>query len=134
MNETEFYQAGYADGYHGVAASAAYVNDPNYEMGYQDGKGDRDSKAEVRGVKSPYTDPHFYEENEPPEGYIWDRDFRTPLKGEVYLTKNGNAGVAKDHPKNGRQRHMLKAIHTCPRIGCVLAAGHSGKCSFQLVK
>jgi hypothetical protein len=132
------YEQGYADGFHGVAANAALVHDENYSMGYDDGKGDRESGADTKGVKSAFIGEDFYLDNDPPEGYEWTHEHVTPAKGEIYLTKAGNAGVAKTDPKNGRLRHLLVAKTRCNypqyRGVCKFAAGHQGKCSHQLVK
>lgn len=132
MNPEKLYEEGYSDGYHNVAAKPSMVDDENYKMGYADGEGDRESGAKPRGIKSAFIDAEFYEQNDPPEGYSWAYEFRTPQKGEIYLTKNGNAGVAKSDPKNGRQRQMLSADRECP--WCKFAVGHTGKHSYDLVK
>jgi hypothetical protein len=131
MTPDEIYDKGYSDGYHDVAANASLVDNENYKMGYADGEGDRTAGAKPKGVKSAFIDAEFYENNNPPEGYHWTYEFRTPQKGEIYLTKNGNAGVAKSDPKNGRQRQMLQADRECHY--CKFTAGHKGKCSYDLV-
>src|SRR4051812_556248 len=105
MTPDELYKRGYADGFHDVAANAGQVDNQDYQAGFLDGKGDREAGAKPSGVQSAWIDENYYEYNDPPEGYRWARELRTPLKGEIYLTKNGNAGVAKSDPKNGRKRH-----------------------------
>jgi hypothetical protein len=138
------YDQGYADGYHGVEENYSHAGQNQYEMGYADGKGDRESGVQTVGVKSAFITEDYYENNMPPEGYSWTFELRTPDKGEVYLTKAGNAGVAKSEAKNGRQRHILKADAQCgfketkfavaPEIQpCRFAQGHSGKHSYQLL-
>lgn len=134
----ELYEKGYSDGFHEAAANASLVDEPNYKLGYNDGTGDRERGSDVKGVKSAFIDPEFYENNMPPQGYSWTWDHRTPQKGEIYLTKNGNAGVAKE-PKQQRNRHILKADDPCQIMYwaeqlalCKLAKGHKGKCSWAL--
>lgn len=136
------YKTGYADGFHDVAISPALFLDADYIMGYEDGTGDRESGAEPTGVKSAYIAEYFEQNNDPPAGYSWTGEFRTPERGEVYFTKNGNAGVAKSDPKNGRKRHMLAPNDSCAggygsygrNKGCQFAKGHKGRCSQWLLK
>lgn len=135
------YEKGYADGYHGVEEDYTFAGLSKYDMGYADGKGDREAGVTTVGVKSAFITENYYENNMPPEGYSWTFELRTPDKGEVYLTKAGNAGVAKSEAKNGRQRHILKADVQCTIVGhfdgplkpCKFAQGHGGKHSYQLL-
>jgi hypothetical protein len=123
---------GYADGVNGVASNASFAHDENYFLGYQDGKGDAESGVKATGTKSPFIVDNKY--LEAPEGYTFTGEKRTPQKGEIYLTKNGNAGVAKTDPKNGRERHMLVANDSCWSADCGFARNHSGNCSHRMVK
>lgn len=141
MNDNQLYEKGYSDGYHNVNLNTELFLEESYNMGREDGIADREAGAEPRGVKSAFIGDRFEMDNEPPEGYEWVGQFRTPERGEVYLTKAGNAGVAKTVAKNGRQRHMLKAIRPCaghsyykPTNTCKFAAGHKGRCSDQQLK
>jgi hypothetical protein len=132
MTPEKLYEKGYADGSHGLASNASFAHDENYAMGYEDGRGDRESGTKATGTKSPFiADDNKY--LEAPKGYLFTGEHRTPLKGEIYLTKAGNAGVAKSDPKNGRQRHMLVADDPCFRGTCGFMRGHSGRCSHHMV-
>lgn len=137
MVKTDGYSRGYADGYTRVARNLKLFLDDAYDMGYEDGAADRDAGNEADIKISSFIDIDYYENNDPPEGYWWTGIMRTPQKGEVYLTKAGNAGVAKSDPKNGRQRHMLTPTVHCSYYSaypCKLAQGHPGQCSYRQVK
>ena len=137
MNSTQLYEKGYADGYHEVSRDMELFLEEDYNMGFEDGRADKEAGVEAKGVKSAFIGDRFEMDNEPPAGYEWASEFRTPEKGEVYLTKAGNAGVAKTEAKNGRQRHILKAINPCTgdwRGTCKFTRGHSGRCSQAQVK
>jgi hypothetical protein len=130
------YNLGYSHGFYNVAPS--YQDDSDYELGYEDGQGDSRAGAKPSGVKSAFIDTNFYIKNSPPEGYGWAGEYRTPQKGEVYLTKNGNAGIAKT-PRQQRNRHILTATTRCNRRyygrddpRCTLKHGHAGKHSWEL--
>jgi len=98
MTPDELYEQGYQDGKNGKAANASHVHDTNYQMGYEDGKGDRSN----RPVES-----EFAEMNEPPVGFVFTGEKRTPEPGEWYLSKNGNAIMAKKVRGNNQTRHIL---------------------------
>jgi len=137
MTNNQLYDLGYADGYHGVSLNTTHFLEDYYQMGVADGRADKENGVETVGVKSAFIGDNFEEDNDPPAGYRWLGEQRTPEKGEIYLTKAGNAGVAKTEAKNGRQRHMLEPIQKCSgdwRHSCGFAAGHSGRCSGALVK
>jgi hypothetical protein len=150
LTPDKLYERGYADGFNGVDKDIDFVFEDSYMMGYEDGRGDKESGADTKGVKSSFIRPDVVDQLDPPAGYRFTGEHRTPDKGEVYLTKAGNAGVAKDDPKNGRQRHILKADQPCGRgketyihsyypkaklYGpCKFAVRHGGRCSWELVK
>lgn len=140
LTKDQLYDRGYVDGYANVSKNLVLALLDIYEMGYVDGEGDRLNGVKTPKVKSAFIGDDFYKWNDPPKGYEFTGEHRTPQKGEIYLTKNGNAGVAKSDPKNGRQRHMLKAIKPCERFNyahrtkCQFDQGHSGQCSTYLVK
>jgi hypothetical protein len=111
MTPEELYKHGYLDGAAGKAVAPAYLTNQNYLMGYDDGKGDA-AEDEVSSVKVKDGASQFIKEESrslipAPPGYEFTGEFRTPQKGELYLTKNGNAKVA-DTPRNGRKRHLLR--------------------------
>jgi hypothetical protein len=132
----ELYNRGYADGAANASANPSYIDDENYKSGYEDGKGDASLGDVAPGTQKAAIKDDFTRHNAPPNGYQWTHEFRTPQKGEIYLTKNGNAGVAKT-PTNERKRHILKAIDVCDKYNfnvaassyCKLADGHPGRCS-----
>lgn len=146
MSVNERYKQGYAAGYHGTEPSWDQDDDEQFMMGHADGVGDREAGVEAKGVQSAFIGENFYETNDPPEGYTWQFVHDTPQKGEVYLTKAGNAGVAKSDPKNGRKRHLLDAIQPCRAkpwydrgsvrhdTECKFCVRHSGKHSWDLIK
>lgn len=140
LNRDQLYDRGYADGYHNASVAVDYFLEEAYIMGLEDGRADRAAGAKPEGVKSAFITDTFCKDNDPPAGYNWTGERRTPKKGEVYLTKAGNAGVAKTEAKNGRQRWILKAKVSCPGyrcyrpMECCFANGHAGRCSFELLK
>lgn len=99
MTPDQLYELGYNDGKGGKAASPSYVDDPNYALGYEDGKGDADAARPVA--------ENFVDHNDPPEGFAFTGEKRTPEPGEYYLSKNGNAIQAKRERKNNQTRHIL---------------------------
>jgi hypothetical protein len=98
MTPDELYQMGYDDAKAGKAANASYVHEEHYQMGYEDGRGDR----AARPVGDNYT-----ELNDPPEGFVFTGEKRTPDPGEWYLSKNGNAIRAKKVRGNNQTRYIL---------------------------
>jgi hypothetical protein len=98
MTPEQLYQLGYDDGKAGKAANVAHVHEDNYEMGYQDGKGDRDAR--------PVADEYF-DRTDPPVGFTFTGEKRTPEPGEWYVSKNGNAIQAKKVRGNNQTRHIL---------------------------
>lgn len=98
MTPEQLYKLGYEDGKAGKAAAVAHVHDVNYSMGYEDGKGDR----ETRPVSEDY-----FDYNDPPVGFVFTGEKRTPEPGEWYLSKNGNAIQSKKVRGNNQTRHIL---------------------------
>lgn len=98
MTPDELYQMGYDDAKAGRAANASNVDEENYKMGYEDGRGDLDA----RPVGDNYT-----ELNDPPVGFVFTGEKRTPDPGEWYVSKNGNAIQAKKVRKNNQTRYIL---------------------------
>lgn len=99
MTPDELYQMGYDDAKAGKAAEASFVHDENYELGYTDGKGDVVMNKPVSAA--------FDEFNDPPVGFAFTGEKRTPEPGEYYLSKNGNAIQAKKVRGNNQTRHIL---------------------------
>lgn len=99
MTPDELYTMGYEDAKAGKAANASNAHDPNYEMGYTDGKGDMVANRPVG--------EQYDEYNDPPEGYCFTGEKRVPEPGEYYLSKNGNAILAKKVRGNNQTRHIL---------------------------
>lgn len=134
MTPDELYKKGYSDGAGGAAANPTYAEETNYRQGYLDGQADKDGGEVERGTKSAHIEAEFPQHNQPPAGYRWTGEYRTPAKGEIYYTKAGNAGVAKDHPRNNRKRHLLLPVNSCWRVRCNFADGHKGQCSDRQLK
>ncbi len=128
MTPDQLYKKGYSDGVNGVASNASYAYDENYGVGYTDGRGDIAHGVKAEGTASPFiADDHDY--IDPPAGYEYTGEHRTPQRGEIYLTKNGNTGVAKTPPKNERKRRMLKPNIPCVMLACKFELSHEGRCS-----
>lgn len=99
MTPDELYDLGYEDGKGGKASNASYVIDKHYSMGYEDGRGDFAAEKPVA--------EDFPEYNNPPDGFVFTGEKRTPEPGEYYLTKNGNAKLADKVRGNNQTRHIL---------------------------
>lgn len=100
MKPDELYRRGYNDALAGRSASASYVTDANYKLGYEDGTGDKEYKKPVG---------EFYDElNEAPVGFEFTGDKRVAQPGEWYLTKNGNAKRQEGYRRNNQTRHILR--------------------------
>lgn len=99
MTPDELYQLGYDDAKAGKSANASHVHDENYEMGYTDGRGD--------AIMNKPVSEEFSEYNDPPEGFAFTGEKRVPDPGEYYLSKNGNAILAKKVRGNNQTRHIL---------------------------
>jgi len=100
MNPDDLYNLGYEDGKEGKAANASLVTESHYEMGYNDGKGDR---VIERPVEDGFTD--F---NDAPSGFEYTGEKRVPGPHEFYLSKGGSATFLTRPRRNNQTRHILR--------------------------
>ena len=97
------YSLGYEDGKMGLQPNI-YLNSDEYKLGYEDGYGEFMLKRQAEG--------HRYVDDEamlgdPPTGFVFSGEKRTPEPGDFYLTKNGGAKLSVSVRKNSQKRHIL---------------------------
>lgn len=105
--ESDFYQMGYNDGLYGVRKDLTFGRDESYELGYDDGYGEYlldNSAASARAVDDEAV------LGEPPAGFEFTGERKTPEPGEYYLTKNGNAKLSMKVRGNAQTRHILRPV------------------------
>lgn len=101
------YEAGYEDGKAGLSPSIYYTHDDDYQTGYADGKGELELARLAEGRR--YVDDEAVLGN-PPPGFEFTGERKTPEPGEYYLTKNGNAKLATKVRGNNQTRHILRRL------------------------
>lgn len=122
MTPDDLYQAGYNDGKDGKAMNASLNTEPNYMMGYEDGKGD--TKMEKP------TKEEYKEFNDPPEGFDFTGEKRVPEAYEFYLSKNGSPTFLTRRRKNNQTRHILMCTE-CGNSSAPVPSGITRICCFH---
>jgi hypothetical protein len=105
--EQDPYAWGYTDAKMGNRRDPLHGNDEEYELGYLDGLGDKMNQDLAAAVR-PVDDERAL--GDPPLGFEWTGEKKTPEPGEYYLTKNGNAKLAEKVRGNAQTRHILRRI------------------------
>lgn len=103
----DHYQFGYEDGKAGRMSDPMFHQYDDYELGYVDGQGDKDMLDIAKAARP--VDPERAL-GDPPSGFEWTGEKKTPSPGEYYLTKNGNAKLADKVRGNAQTRHILKRV------------------------
>lgn len=103
--ELSDYELGYNDGNEGKRVDMYLSGNEDYMTGYTDGEGQR----ELDGLQNNYrpVDEEYALLGDPPAGFNWAYDKRTPEPGDYYLSKGGNANLAKKVRGNAQTRHIL---------------------------
>jgi hypothetical protein len=97
--DNEMYERGFSHAKRWSFPSRYYKGNEDYMAGWNDGKD--------AGGNRP-VDDEYVVMADPPHGYEWTGEKRVPEPGDYYLSKGGNATLAKKVRKNNQTRHILR--------------------------
>lgn len=122
-----YYNEGYKDGYASKEPDYLYDMEESYLQGYEDGKGTKQLDNLADSFRP--VDPEYALLGNPPEGFAWANEKRTPNPGDYYLTKAGGVKLSSSVRKNAQTRHILTPLVKCT---CSLGGGWGRKAGCSL--